>query len=1093
MSLRLFGSFRIGSAIMAWMTAIAGVAVLSASTDGADNGPEVDESLIRQLVSESRRILDSGQVDSAMTLAHRADSLTRSTELRDEQIAIEVANALGWCYFQLAEYAEAERHWKNAYARKGATDAVEDSLMADLTANFGRLYYRWAKLDTASSSYERAIEMQRALFPADHPDLAASYNNLGNIRQAQGRYDEAAGLIRRALSIWEQQLGSDHADVGLCLNNLAIVYDDWGKFREADSCYHRALEIREKIYGPTDMSVGYIVYNIGALRYRLGFLDDAKSMASRARDIFAAVFGENHPSVAQCSELLAKTGEDEGEFESAEDAYLRALAVYRDYFGEHHHTTAATLTYLASLYHNLGRYDEALRVHRESEAAYRAILGDQHPNIAKLLESRARFYAERDYHDEAIEHYNRALEVYTVTTGLDFPGALSARLSLALARCNAGQLDEAERELHTLLPLLTKLYNGDHIDIAYALNGLGTVEFRRGNWDHSVALLRRSLEGSLRAFGDRHPLVAVYELSLAEAHASAGNVDSALVHFRTYIGIRQWLVNRAFSISSEYQKKQWLERHPIVDGRIVTLATQVNRPDATELAFDMILKGKARVLDAMMTERFAIACSNDPSLDSARIMHADVCGSIATLVLGEHDSKQGLPVRDSLSRLYALADSVEVALAKRCPEYRDDRRQAQIGAADVTAHLKGGRLWEITRYSAFDLERVGSDSEREDPPRYAAFVMSETRPLQLVDLGPAAAIDSLVREFRERIGEAAVIAYSDAAAFHEERVQQIGRALFDLVASPLISLDGSGGPIYVAPDGMLNLVPFEVMVDKAGRYLSETLDVRYITTGRDLVPKHQPRSMSHTAVILADPDFDHASAIPTAAEHASADRFRGQDDCRPERFTRLRFGRNEGEAVAKRLSASPDTRIVPLYGAEASETRLKSMAIAPRILHIATHGYFCDQAEGAPLLRSGLALAGANGGRVRRRASESSGDDGLLTALEVSHLDLVGTQLTTLSACETGVGEVVDGEGVVGLRRAFQHAGSGAVLMSLWMVPDRETSMLIEDFYTRWLSGEPLHRALQKARRAALDRCRFERRTGHPLFWGGFIVVGSVN
>jgi CHAT domain-containing protein len=144
-------------------------------------------------------------------------------------------------------------------------------------------------------------------------------------------------------------------------------------------------------------------------------------------------------------------------------------------------------------------------------------------------------------------------------------------------------------------------------------------------------------------------------------------------------------------------------------------------------------------------------------------------------------------------------------------------------------------------------------------------------------------------------------------------------------------------------------------------------------------------------------------------------------------------------------------------------------------------------------LRSGLALAGAN--HWRRRAG-SGLSDGLLTALEVQNLDLWGTELVVLSACETGLGKVEVGEGVLGLRRAFQNAGARTVLASLWQVPDRETELLMAAFFRRWLQGTPPARALRAAQLKLIAALRKDgnpvRRQAPPLWWAGFICHGQA-
>jgi CHAT domain-containing protein len=206
------------------------------------------------------------------------------------------------------------------------------------------------------------------------------------------------------------------------------------------------------------------------------------------------------------------------------------------------------------------------------------------------------------------------------------------------------------------------------------------------------------------------------------------------------------------------------------------------------------------------------------------------------------------------------------------------------------------------------------------------------------------------------------------------------------------------------------------------------------------------------------------------------------------------------EAVAGLLRGSDGIAVAEYRGGAACEEVLKRMSSSPGLLHIVTHGQFCadvDQEDGAvsgnPLLRSVLAMSGANRLRWAAEAGGGEAEDGILTAYEVSALNLVGTDLAVLSACETGVGDVRNGEGVFGLRRAFQHAGTRSLLMTLWKIPDDQTLELITSFYEEWLGGASKKQALRRAvlKQIAALRSRFG--VAHPYFWGGFVLVGDPN
>jgi CHAT domain-containing protein len=350
--------------------------------------------------------------------------------------------------------------------------------------------------------------------------------------------------------------------------------------------------------------------------------------------------------------------------------------------------------------------------------------------------------------------------------------------------------------------------------------------------------------------------------------------------------------------------------------------------------------------------------------------------------------------------------------------------------------------------------------------------------------------------------------------------------------------------LLIAPDGDLTRLPFEVLSSGNGRRLIDDYQISYLSCGRDVLRFGDAQTGQPSApLVVADPNFDLTAAAvaseplrpgdavgvpplgegkttPTTEEPVPAHApplcscGRHSDDMErhlsPGLFHRLPGTRAEGERVATRLCVSA------WLDAAALEGRLKTACRSPRILHLATHGFFLpdqrleldregrglgfdfEEFPGAgngtgrlsgpmmenPMLRSGLALAGANTWLKAGYLPEEA-EDGLLTAEDVTGLDLLATELVVLSACETGLGRVHAGEGVFGLRRAFVLSGAQTLVMSLWKVPDDQTRELMEDFYTRLLAGEGRAEALRQAQLATMAKY------SEPFYWGAFICQGN--
>ncbi|MFH1122924.1 MAG: CHAT domain-containing protein, partial [Pseudomonadota bacterium] len=320
---------------------------------------------------------------------------------------------------------------------------------------------------------------------------------------------------------------------------------------------------------------------------------------------------------------------------------------------------------------------------------------------------------------------------------------------------------------------------------------------------------------------------------------------------------------------------------------------------------------------------------------------------------------------------------------------------------------------------------------------------------------------------------------------------------------------GKSRQIFLSPDGSLNLIPFEVLRDDKGRYLIETHTFHYASAGRDIAGYGMIKEKGQKTLLMGDPDFDLMAKQTTGEKERPLTRSRQMQGLS---FSRLPGTNEEVKAIAAIFGRS----VADTYTGEWARELVLMQMKSPRVLHLATHGFFLsdqdwsslmdDKSRGItiiareapsgkkpvrienPFLRAGLALAGAN-----RSLAQEGVSEGILTAEKILGLNLRGTDLVVLSACETGMGDVKNGEGVYGLRRAFTQAGAKSLVMSLWEVPDKETKELMVSFYKNLQSGK-MNRA-EALRHAALkQRETVKTRYGHdnPYYWGAFVFLGEA-
>ncbi|MBO0722179.1 MAG: CHAT domain-containing protein, partial [Blastocatellia bacterium] len=402
--------------------------------------------------------------------------------------------------------------------------------------------------------------------------------------------------------------------------------------------------------------------------------------------------------------------------------------------------------------------------------------------------------------------------------------------------------------------------------------------------------------------------------------------------------------------------------------------------------------------------------------------------------------------------------------------------------AAVQAMLPAGTaLIEFVLYTPQEIPTLKSL-----PARYLAYLLTPHGPPRWVDLGEAAAIDRGVEAWRRSLRGNRI------------DVKRLARELDEkIMRSVRSSLQPEINHLLIAPDGMLNLIPFAALVDEENRYLIERFNISYLTSGRDLLRLQNSPPSREAPLVLADPRFDEGPPMLAQAFQRSPNSAQprqlgqsGQSGQSGQIYFRPLPG-TKAEALAIK-ALMPDASL--LLQEQATEAALKR-ARAPRILHIATHGFFLndhqikqteagaeDETNAEP--RLGRQTAQAQGSLWRSGLALS---DGILTALEMAGLDLWGTRLVVLSACDTGLGEVRNGEGVQGLRRALVLAGSESQVMSLWPVTDEGAREFMIDYYKALQRGEGRGEGLRQVQLRMLHSK--ERR--HPFYWATFIQSGE--
>jgi CHAT domain-containing protein/Tfp pilus assembly protein PilF len=915
----------------------------------------------------------------------------------------------------------------------------------------------------------RALAIREKALGADHPAVARSLYNLAWLAKVKQDFAKSESLYRRVLDIQERALGAEHSEVATTLNDLALLYQETGRLDEAIRVNERVLAIREKVLAPNDRGIAKALNNVGIMYQNKGDYAKAISFLRRALQIWENALGPNHPDVAYALDGLGQVVQESGDYAEAEPLLLRALAIRETALGPEHGEVATTLSYLSELYRQKGDYAKARAVGLRGLAITEKTLGVDHGLVALALLDLATIYELQDQHAKAEPLFRRALAIQEAALG---PAHIRVGVTLnrlAQLMVDSGQDPvQAEALFQRALTTLETAAGPEYSGVANSLVGLASLNEAKGDRAQADRYYQRALAIEEKTFGPMHPRVARSLERLAALARSSGDTTRAVALLSRAYDIRERQLDHNLVAGSERQKIAYLNVFADDTDRAVSLHVSLapSDPEALRLAVTTVLGRKGRAMDAT-SDNIAALRANASSDDRALFDRlATVRSQLATVTL-RGPASTNAAYQLQLARLQDEVDRLEADVGARSAQFRAQSRPVTLDAVQAAVPT-GAVLVEFVRYRPHD-----GVSGTPESPRYVAYVLANRGDAQWVDLGEAAAVDRAVSAWRRALADPG---RADV---------RLARTVDRMIMQPVRALIGDARQLLISPDGQLNLIPFAALADERNRYLVERYTISYLTSGRDLLRLQIPRESRSGPVIVAAPAYGEPAL--TAARSATT-RARVDD-------SKVFFGPLPGAVKEVRAIEALLPGAAILTGEQATEAALRRVN-GPRILHVATHGFFLDGGRTAdvngtrlgkwvawtenPLLRSGLALAGANQGR-------SGSDDGVLTALEAAGLNLWGTKLVVLSACDTGVGEVRNGDGVYGLRRALVLAGSESQMMTLWAVADRSTRDLMIAYYTLLAQSRGRAAALRQAQLRLLKDTPHR----HPYYWAGFIESGA--
>ena len=924
----------------------------------------------------------------------------------DPRYAITLGNLAG-LYKAMGAYQDAEEWYLKSEKIQKAVLGESHPSYAITIQNMAGLYHKMGDDSRAESMYRQVLNIERKVLGEEHTGYATTLNNLAGLYESMGDYTRAEPLYSQCLAIFKAAVGESHPAYATVTNNLASLYQSMGDHARAESLFRQCLEIERRLLGEEHPSYARTLNNLATLNFAMGYYARAEPLWLKCLDITKAVLGEEHPAYATMLGNLATLSRAMGDFGRAESWYLQCLQTRRKLLGNEHPAYASSLNNLALFYHATGDYKKSEDLLLQCLKIQKKILGQEHPVYAGTLINLASCYDLLGEYSRAEPLYLQCMKIQKETVGTQHPAFASALHNLALSYSQKGDYAKAEPLYLQSLGIRGKILGKNHPDYA---NGL-----------HQLAVLCRSM-------GDR-PRAA--ELMVSSLDHTVRHLDetSLVLSERQQLDMNQML------------------RHQLDSYLSLALDTgQDIRVDAARAA----MKWKGATLVRQRSMRLA---SRDPNIAQRFKQLQQVARQLASLSRAKHTADNA-GWEQQINSLTIEKEKLEAELSRSSAAFRSTLKT--VSSKMIQASIpREGILIDFLEFRRSKPAR--EKGQWEAVPSLLAIVATRDGDPQLFEMGPIKPVSEAIDTWRRSYGTS-------------PEGKLAAKALRKLLWAPLLEQISGAETILVSTDGALGRFPFGVLPGKQpNTYLIEDHRLAMVPVPLllpALVNNQTSQKATHELLLMGGVDYD------ADLRHKEP----SQNDASAAMPVNRTFAFLEG--ASGEISAIKDvyrdhgdfesSSVLTLEGSMATESRFREQAPQFLNLHLATHGFFAPTSQVSamssrsvqrshmqgrlasddqrvigfnPGLLSGLVFAGAN------RESKSGEDDGILTSQEISFMPLEGVETVVLSACETGLGEVAGGEGLIGIQRAFQVAGVRSTVASLWKVDDDVTRVLMISFY----------------------------------------------
>ena len=951
-----------------------------------------------------------------------------------------------------------------------------------------KLYGSYAYLCSRLGYYHDAIlwgEKVVALSGTGKP-YADALNDLARYNSRASKYIKAIELGELALHEYEKSTGRS-ADYAAALNNLSHYKYKTGDFAAATNLCLQAKEILER-EAPNSLDYSNVLSNLSHYKSRTGEYPEAISLCEEAMRIYALNSDTDHPDYAVLLSDMATYYSRMGDYLKARDYEKQAMAIRAHKLGRNHPDYAVSLTHLAHYLYKLGDIEEAVKIGLRGCEIRESVLPPHHLDYLEGKTDLAKYYAASDSIAKAITLAEEVKETRGTFYGTDNTDYANLISNLGVYYALTGSYDKAIDLERESLEIKQRRLSPSHPNIAKSLTILATYYLQTGKAAEALEYSEKALSIQKLTLGEEHPDILAAMATLAACGFSANDAQKGSLYSRLTTDRILNRIRGTFRDLTNHERRNLWETHNLWLTEKIHLYTYLYGVDQmTTSAYDAILFAKGILLNSEIEfGSFLLENGNQDLLEKFNELETlhKWLNSLYEKPIADREVST-----DSLER---VGRRLERALVEGCKEFGDYTRNLSITWQDVQNSLKERDV--AIEFVSFELNQ--------DSTMYMAYILK-----------PGMEAPEMVKLFEEKELEP----YRNPNRYHK-------REATELVWGKLRPYLEGCENIYFAPDGLLHQIAIEYFPDFEGTSrISDHYDIHRLSSTRQLAITRD-NAHSRKAVVYGgiqyDVDLDTMKEESRKYTNPNILSIRDvtSDYTIPDSL-KMRTGFGPLEATGPEAVFINETLINHHYasrlvlGSEASEESFKNLSgIATEIIHIATHGFYWSEEqahraatnndnlffmnpigenipryrEDIALTRSGLCMAGANNAFYGDIIPDSV-DDGILTAREIAQLNLRGTDLVVLSACQSALGEI-GSDGVFGLQRGFKKAGVNSLLMSLWKVDDEATRILMEAFYSNLMEGQSKMNALRNAQ-SQLRTSGYD----NPQFWAAFILLDAMN